>query len=86
MISNLICLVNRQLAVNPVCFGGPWISTPQRKRPDGPPRGSFPHGPSLSVGHARFPRYSGSSEPHTNLPTLLTMTLRLDSSFEATTP
>ena len=88
MISTLICLVKRQLAVNPPILMRPSIPPLSTRCYDGHPRRSFPRRPSLSLALARFPRYSSLSTQQTSLPvsTVLTDAPQLDSSYEATTP
>ena len=88
MISTVINLVNSQCAADPVFFAPPWIPTPGRQCRDGHPRGPFLRCSRLPLAQARFPRYFRPSGHQTDLPipTLLTMALRLDFSYEATTP
>ena len=88
MSSTLICLVSNQYGADPAIFGVPWIPTPRSKGRDAHPRRSFPNRVGPPPAQARFPRYCGPSgrRAKRSLSTLLTETLQLDSSYEATTP
>ena len=83
---------SRLRAADRLILGGPWISTLQRKRRDGNPRGPFRRacGPTREVTPFLCHSCSKANQKST-LPTappiaLLTESLRLDSSYEATTP
>ena len=88
MNPTVVSLLNSQFAVGLVFSAGPWIPTSRRKRRGGHPRGPSPLRSWLHLAQARFPRYFRPSDRPTNLPlsTVLTEALRLDSSYEATTP
>ena len=88
MKPTVVSLVNSQFAVSPVFSAGPWIPTSRRKCGGGHPRGPLPLRSSLHLAQARFSRDFLRSDRRANLPlsTVLTEALRLDSSYEATTP
>lgn len=88
MISILVCLVNSRIAAERVFSAAPWIPPPWRKPRGGHPRGPFPGCFGSPLAHARLPRYFGPSHRPTNLPisTVLTDSLQLDSSYEASIP
>ncbi|MBA7586391.1 hypothetical protein ES708_28389 [subsurface metagenome] len=88
MNPTVVSLLKSQFAVDSVIFAGPWIPTPRRKCRGGHPRRPLPLRSWLHLAQARFSRYFRPSDRPTNLPlsTVLTKALRLDSSYEATTP